>query len=31
LVFGEHGSGTITCLVLEQQREVHVLLIQWAG
>jgi hypothetical protein len=31
LVFGEHGSGTITYLVLEQQREVHVLLIQWTG
>jgi hypothetical protein len=31
LVFGEHGSGTITYLVLEHQREVHVLLIQWAG
>jgi hypothetical protein len=31
LVFGEHGAGTITYLVLERQREVHVLLIQWAG
>ena len=28
LTFGEHGQGTITHLVLEHQREVHVLLVQ---
>ncbi len=31
LTFGDRGQGTITYLVLEQQREVHVLLVQWLG
>jgi hypothetical protein len=31
LVFGDRGQGTITYLVLEQQREVHVLVVQWLG
>jgi hypothetical protein len=31
LVIGDRGQGTITYLVLEQQREVHVLLVQWLG
>jgi hypothetical protein len=31
LLFGDGGQGTITYLVLEQQREVHVLLVQWLG
>jgi hypothetical protein len=31
LVFGDGGQGTVTYLVLEQQREVHVLLVQWIG
>ncbi len=30
LVFG-NGFGTITYLILEDQREVHVLLVQWIG
>lgn len=29
LVFGAHHEGTITSLILEQQREVHLLLLQW--
>lgn len=29
LVFG--SLGTVTFLVLEQQREVHILLVQWVG
>ena len=29
LVF--YAEGTTTYLILEQQREVHVLLVQWAG
>ncbi|GAA5171389.1 hypothetical protein GCM10023321_69880 [Pseudonocardia eucalypti] len=31
LVFGPAGEGAITYLLLEREREVHVLLIQWAG
>lgn len=31
LVFGPHGQGTVTYLILEHQREVHVLLVQWIG
>ena len=31
LVFGSAGEGTITYLLLERQREAHVLLVQWAG
>ena len=31
LVFGAAGEGTITYLLLERQREAHVLLVQWAG
>jgi hypothetical protein len=31
LVFGATGEGTVTYLILEQQREVHVLLVQWIG
>ena len=31
LVFGATGEGTVTYLLLEQQREVHVLLVQWIG
>jgi hypothetical protein len=31
LLFGQHGAGTVTYLVLEQQRVVHVLLVQWVG
>jgi len=31
LVFGANSEGTTTYLILEQQREVHVLLVQWAG
>lgn len=27
LVFGGNGDGTVTYLILEQQREVHVLLV----
>lgn len=30
-VFGSHGEGTVTYLVLEHQREVHVVLVQWIG
>lgn len=29
LVFGGHGEGTVTYLILEDQREVHLLLVQW--
>lgn len=29
LVFGAHGEGTVTYMVLE--REVHVLVVQWIG
>lgn len=31
LVFGATGEGTLTYLILEDQREVHVLLVQWLG
>lgn len=31
LVFGPRGSGTVTYLILEDQRRVDVLLVQWAG
>ena len=31
LVFGQRGEGTITCLMLDAAREVHVLLVQWVG
>jgi hypothetical protein len=31
LVFGATDEGTVTYLLLEQQREVHVLLVQWIG
>jgi hypothetical protein len=31
LVFGAAGQGVITYLVRKQPREVHVLLVQWAG
>jgi hypothetical protein len=30
-MFGPHGAGVVTYLILEQQREVHVLLVQWIG
>ena len=30
LIFG-NGFGTVTYLILEDQREVHVLLVQWIG
>ncbi len=29
LVFGPAGAGTITYLLLEDQREVHLLVVQW--
>ena len=28
-LFGSHGAGQVVYLILEQQREVHVLLVQW--
>ncbi|WP_216212631.1 hypothetical protein [Amycolatopsis aidingensis] len=31
LVFGQDAQGTVTYLVLEEQREVHILLVQWLG
>jgi hypothetical protein len=31
LVFGTHSEGTVTYLVLEREREVHVLVVQWVG
>jgi hypothetical protein len=31
LVFGARAAGSITYLVLDRQREVHVLLVQWIG
>jgi hypothetical protein len=31
LTSGERGEGTITYLVLDQQREVHVLVVHWLG
>lgn len=30
-VFGAHGEGTTTYLILDRDREVHVLLVQWIG
>lgn len=30
-VFGAHAEGTVTYLLLEPQREVHVILVQWVG
>ncbi len=31
LMFGAGGNGMITYLILEDQREVHILLVQWLG
>jgi hypothetical protein len=31
LVFGASGEGTVTYLILEDQRRVDVLLVQWVG
>jgi hypothetical protein len=31
LVFGAHGEGTVTYLVLERERAVHVLVVHWVG
>jgi hypothetical protein len=31
LVFGTAGQGTITYLLLERERDVHVLVVQWVG
>lgn len=31
LVFGRHGEGTVTYLILEDQQRVDVLLVQWLG
>lgn len=31
LVFGAKGEGTVTYLMLDDAREVHILLVQWAG
>lgn len=31
LVFGAHGEGAVTYMVLEREREVHVLVVQWIG
>jgi hypothetical protein len=30
-LFGPEGAGMLTCLIVEHDREVHVLTIQWAG
>lgn len=30
-VFGKEGAGQVVYLVLEDRREVHILLIQWLG
>lgn len=30
-VFGPNGEGLVTYLVLEREREVHVLLVEWIG
>ncbi len=30
-MFGPSGAGSITYLLIERQREVHVLLVQWVG
>jgi hypothetical protein len=29
LVFGAHSEGAVTYLLLEREREVHLLLVQW--
>jgi hypothetical protein len=29
LVFGAHGEGAVTYLILEREWEVHVLVVQW--
>ncbi|MBF6327596.1 hypothetical protein IU452_03585 [Nocardia transvalensis] len=29
--FGERHEGLVTYVILEQQREVHVLMVQWVG
>ena len=29
LVFGVHGEGAVTYLILEREREIHVLVVQW--
>jgi hypothetical protein len=31
LVFGPRGEGTITYLLLDEAREVHILLVQWVA
>ncbi|MGH3855896.1 MAG: hypothetical protein ACRDR6_20890 [Pseudonocardiaceae bacterium] len=31
LVFGANGEGTTTYLILDHQREVQVILVQWVG
>lgn len=31
LVFGTHGKGTVTYLVLEREWEVHVFVLQWVS
>ncbi len=31
IVFGAHGEGAVIYLILEMQREVHVLVVQWIG
>lgn len=31
LIFGADSEGTATYLILEREREVHVLLVQWVG
>lgn len=31
LVFGANGEGTTPYLIVEQQREIHVVLVQWIG
>ena len=31
MTFGPHAEGIVTYMILERDREVHVLLIQWVG
>ena len=31
LVFGPHGEGTVTYLLRDEAREVHILLVQWVA
>ena len=31
MVFGAAGEGAVTYLLLEREREVHVLVVQWVG